>query len=265
MFNPFTLKRYLATGILPIVVCICWQAGELYGGLLWSLAGLMVGVIFSVVAAGKLLDNPFSTMLEGKGILAIDLNSSGLIRFFNLIVMPPKVEGVLDGEPIHDIFDRKAMFRIAPPLNQGTATPHKNGGWTLEVDEEQYNQNKFAVAHYPAFVYNSATKTCLTKEALSTLEMRQLSEHNILSLLGEVRELNKNTRNLTRSSIDLWSNIGGFFSSVKDNLVWILVILGLCVAVYMGWPYISQFFGNVGGAVSTAASTSSTAVSTVAP
>lgn len=261
--NPYTLKRMMATCVLPIVVCICWQAGMMYGGILWSIVGLFVGVFFNMVVAKRLLSNPFSSMLEGQGILAFDINSSGFIQIFNMVVMPPKVTGVLNGKEINDVFDRNSMFRIAPPSEMGTATPKKDGGWTLEVDEAQYNQNKFAVAHYPCFVYNSATRTCLTKEALSTLEMRQMAEHNVLALLEETRQLNTNTRNLARTSIDLFANMGGFMQGIKDNLIWIVVIIGLLVAVYLGWPYISQFMGNVGGAVGTAATTTSAAVSTV--
>lgn len=123
MFNPYTIRKYLALILLPLFSVSGLIIGVKTSGNLWAGIGIscFVMMIF-IIVANLLLKNPFSDVLEGKGILALNMDSTGLLQFFIMAVNKPYVHGNLNGVPIEELFDRDAVFNLkVPELSDNSA------------------------------------------------------------------------------------------------------------------------------------------------
>ena len=109
MFNPFKLKKMGALLFNSFIGAIMFYIGLLYYGFFGGLGFLMAGVILGYLIGSALLNNPFSDMLEGQGILALNIDSTGIIKAFILAVQPPYLTGNLLGNKVNDVFNRSSV------------------------------------------------------------------------------------------------------------------------------------------------------------
>lgn len=99
----------------PLIAVIAFFVGLSFYGFLWGLVGMAIGLMISVLIGKLMIKNPFSDMLEGKGILALNVDSTGIIRPFVVAVQSPYIRNVKEG--VDDVFDREAVFQLAVPEN----------------------------------------------------------------------------------------------------------------------------------------------------
>jgi hypothetical protein len=280
MFNPFTMKKYAALILSGMLCTICFYIGvSIYSSLLLAMGLLAVGLLVSIVVGILLLNNPFTLMMEGKGILALDLNSTGVIRPFIVKVTTPFIAAKYNGKMIHDVFDRDTVMQLAAPIKARMQLEKKDNGniviqldeaellklkqktkegfTTLELTEEQYNAGRFALFHYPCIIWNSQVGSILTKDFLSEAEKTTFAEHTIIYLNRKMEELTSIVRDFGRYVVELTKPQG---SGMGNKWIWIIVAVGVVILGIIFLPSIISTIKGAGGTASAAISTAGGAV-----
>lgn len=250
MFNPFVMKKYAALFMPGFICAITFFLGTLYYGIFGGLVFFAGGLLISVVVGNLLLQNPFSVMLEGKGILTINMDSTGVLRPFIVSVQSPFIRGVVNGQPVEDVFDRGAIFNLAAPVVSGVAEPQPDGGVNISIDEETFNRGRFALFHFPVLLYNEQTKSIITKDFFGEKEKDAFAEHGVLYLNRKVEELTSAIRDFGRHVVENLKPKAGLFKSK-----WFMVVLfiAIVILVVLFAPSIIGAVKNVSGAVGSAA------------
>lgn len=260
MLNMFKVKKWAAILLGGFIPTICFSLGVMFYGNFWIALGLFgAGMIVSVVISFILLNNPFSTMLEGSGLLCLDLNSTGVIRPFIVGIQPPYVKGknAFGGE-VKDVFDRATVVNLAVPhkVKSSKVQINNKGGIDLSLDEEEYNRGRFALFHYPVLIWNEQVKSLITKDFLSEMEKTTFAEHGIIYLNRKMEELTSVVRDFGRYVVELTKPKQNWLA---NKWVWIIIIIFVVILIALFAPSIINAIkgasSSVGGAVSKVAPT----------
>lgn len=205
MINTFKLRKYaaiLTCGCLPAILL---TVGSSYYGLLWGgIAFFLIGLVLILPVGVIFLKNPFSQMLEGHGLLTINLDSTGVLQVFIMGVRQPYIGGKLGKKVVEDVFDRESILHLAKPkkaLQKAEGLP--GGGLRIELSEDELNKGRFALYHYPVIIYNQQTGTVITKDWLGEKEKTAFAEHSILYMNRRVEELSAHVRDFGRAVVEL--------------------------------------------------------------
>lgn len=267
MLNIFRIKK-MAALVLPGLICtIMYAVGGLYYGLLGGVGFMLLGLLLSYLIGRLLLDNPFRAMLEGKGLLVIDLNSTGILRPFIMNIDLPYIKGKNAGKHIEDVFDRDAVHYLTPPteiksvakLEKRTfkMSPKKKGDKPLEreitgvnffITERDFNNGRFGLNQFPVIIWNSALHSVLTKEFLSMEEKNSFAKHGVLYLNRKVEELTSHMRDFGRYVVD---SLRPGLKVDGKKIMLIILIIGVVVLLALFAPkLIAAIKGGGAGAVS---------------
>lgn len=234
------MKKWTALLLPALLSGLTFSICAMYYGLLVATFAFLAVVVISVLAANLLLKNPFTMLLEGAGILVIDLNSTGIIAPFicsiqdNLIVNKKK--------KVTDIFDRKSVHNIALPISPKTAVVHSaDGGISFNLSKEEFNQSRFSLYQYPVLFYNSQIQSLLTKDFISDQEKIAFAEHSILYQNRLIEGLNLDVKNFGRYVVESLKPTTNLLAS---KWTWILIIGGLVVLGFMFAPSIISAVQN---------------------
>lgn len=261
MINPFVVKKWGAFLLTGVLTTIFFFSGLVMFNFIYAIAFMVVGVTLSAFIANILIKNPFSLMLEGKGVLFFDITSTGIIKPFIMRVKPPFVEGIIDGKFSQDIFDRDMVYNLAPPLKGGEIQQgigeDKQTRTLIVLSEEDYNRGRFGLQHFPVVLWNSQLKTILTKDWLSEQEKTSFTEHQILYLNRKVEELTNALLNFGRYVVEStkpkkFLNIGAGWIMI---IIIILAVILVIIFVPALWPAIQQAMGTVRSSSGTASGT----------
>jgi len=251
MFNPFIAKKWAVIILTPAISAFMFYIGIYYYGLTGGIAFVFVGMLLTSLLTIMLLKNPFTDIVEGKGVLAFAFSSTGIWRPFVVKTAPPFLFGTVAGKKIKDIFDRKAAFSltkptvVSKPLEKITKGPNA-GGIRIEISEEDYNNSRNAMYHWPMLIYNEAIGSFIPKQYFMDLERNAFAEHSILFLLKELQDLSYNVKDFGRHVID---QLRPKLKISNSIIFWILLILGLGVAaVFFGPDLLSMISGAAGQA-----------------
>lgn len=261
MINPIVIKKWGSLLLVGFLSGIAFFVGLLFYGTFGGIGFLLASLIISLPLANIMLRNPFSSMLEGKGILVFNLDSTGIITPFIVGVNSPYVSGRLGKNAVHDVFDRESVYQIAEPVVSENKVELKNGRLILDLDASSYNEKRFAFMHYPVLLYNAQLQSFVTKDFLSKNEKDSFAEHGVLYLNRKVEELSTAMLNFGRYVIESLKPKTDFFKNP-----WLYVILGI-VLVGLGLfflPDLMSGFSGAGGAVSSAVNSGAGAVSNAA-
>lgn len=246
MMNAFVMKKFSVLILSPLISTMCFFVGLQFYGLVYSFAFLGGGLLISVVIGILLLQNPFSMLVEGKGILVIDLTSTGIMQPFIVAVNNPYIQGKFRGKGVSDIFDREAVYNLATPIKNSTKADLKNGGVEIKLDEKKYNEARFALFHYPCLVWNSQIGSILTKDFLADQEKAAFAEHSILYLNRKIEELSGYIRDFGRHVVETLKPRENFLQS---KWTWIIIVVVLVLLFILFLPSIIEIVG--GGAAQT--------------
>ena len=241
MLNPFVIKKYVALLVCGFLPILGYAIGLMYwkfiGALLVGLGCLLLSIILSVL----LLKDPFRIMVEGKGLLVLDLNSTGIIQPFIMKVHQPYVEGKIFGEKVNDVYDRDTVVQLAEPIQSGNAHITKEG-IDIKLTQDEFNKLRFGLYHYPTLIYNGQIKSLITKDFLSEQEKKSFAEHGILYLNRKMEELTSIVRDFGRYIVELTKPKSSIFQS---KWFWIILIVGIgLIAILMGKPILEQIMGK---------------------
>lgn len=253
MINVFNIKKKVALLLCSLLAAIAFYIGMVSTkSILYAMIYFFVAVIISQVLGHLLLKNPFNQMLEGKGILALNLDSTGLITPFIVAVKQPYMYAKLGKNWVRDIFDRNAVYNITTPKKNKTAA-EVSSGVKLELNEEEYNKARFALFHYPCLLYNKNIGSFLTKDFLSDKESGAFAQHQVLFLNRQLEELTSKIRDFGRYIVENLKPAKAIFQS---PITWVIIAVVVVILIILFAPALIQnlsgTFGSAGGAFSKA-------------
>ena len=256
MLNPFIIKRWIATTLSGFFPTLSFAICTVFYSYWIGLASFFITFIIMFFLTKILLSNPFTDMLEGKGLLVISIDSTGIIKPFLIGLKQPYVTGSLDGEKVRDVYDRNTVYQLAAAAkNCGKQEKTKDGKVIITLDDEKFNKSRFGMYQYPVLLYNKQVKSLITKDFLSEQEKESFAEHGILYLNKKMEELTSVVRDFGRYVVELTKPKEEFW---KNKWLWFFLIGGIILlALLLGKPVIEQFMSlgkGVGGAVSNVAS-----------
>lgn len=261
MINPFIIKKYMALIFPSLVTVIMFYVGVIYYGLFGGIGFMFLGLLLGVLVGNLFLKNPFSEMLEGKGILMLNMDSTGIIRPFIVAVASPFIHGKIDGRSVTDVFDRATVQNLAKPIKAGTAEM-TNNGIKLDITEEDYNKSRFALFQYPCLIYNNQIKSLITKDFLSDKETGAFAEHGLLYLNRRTEELTSAVRDFARHVVE---NLKPRSSFLASKWAIIIIVVFLIILIILFSPSIIQTINGFMAATGKASGTAGGAVATVVP
>ena len=172
--NVFKIKKYAVLCLSTLLpVTFFFVANTFYNFWIGLLALLVAGLLVFIFG-NLLLKNPFTEMLEGKGLLILNIDSTGIIRPFICSIEQPYIKGKIGKNIVDDVYDRDSVYNLANAEKKGVAiienTEEGNKKITITLDETEFNKSRFGLFHYPVLIYNSQVKSLLTKDYLSEKE-----------------------------------------------------------------------------------------------
>lgn len=247
MINIFKIKKVAAlvlNGLLPAIIFFIMLR---FYNFLYAIIGLLIGVLMSYLISNAMLKNPFTSLLEGKGILAINFDSTGVLRPFIMRLQAPYMKGIFKGRKINDVWDREATFNLAAPLKVGTAKVEKKDGkefFKLVLNEEEYNKGRFALYHYPVILWNEQTNSLLTKDFFSEKEKNAFAEHGVLYLNRKVEELTTSMLNFGRYVVEQLKPKTSLFA---NKWTWIIIAVVIIILIALFAPSIINTIKGTAG------------------
>ena len=252
--NLYKIKKIGALFIAGFFPVFMFYLGIVISNFLYALGLMFIGMVIGYLIANAMLKHPFTAMIEGKGILAINLDSTGILRPFIVSVNSPFITAKKKGGWIKDVFDRKTVFMLATPKKAEKGAELKDdGGIKIELSEKDYNQGRFALFHYPVILWNDQLNSIITKDFLGGNEMKAFANHQILYLNRQIEDLTSQIRNFARYVVDQLKPKEGFFSNFK--WYWIIIIVGVALILILFLPSILQTLGITFGAAKQATTT----------
>jgi len=263
----YKLRKYMAFFLLSVIPAITLVSLFLFKvPQIITFGAFFLVIIIMFVVASFALKNPFTDYLEGKGMIAIDMTSTGILRFFNVKIFPPKIEGKIGNNVIEDIWDRNVTTYMVPPSkNQGYAVQDKEGHWHIKVKNDEYQKAKLMADQFPVVLYNTQNNTLITKDFLNNVENNTFANHSILKLNYSVSDLNNHLRNFGRYVVDQLKPKESFLQTKVGKIAIVIVIIVLIVFLVIAAPTIIGSFKDSFGAVSGAGSGIQEAVKTLTP
>lgn len=264
MINVFKIKKWAALALAGMLPAFFFVMGAQFYGFLVGVGTMLVGLILGVFIGNALLKNPFSDLLEGKGLLALDVNSTGVITPFivNIVSNQIKFKDPKSKEDIDELFDREAVHMLNVPKQLAKSkvlVDNKAGVFTMTLDQDEFNSSRFSLFQYPVLLYNSLLKTILTKEMLSDNEKEAYAEHGLIHLNHQIRGLNNNLRDFARGVVESLKPKQNIFSQW-----WFYLIIGIVVITLIALfapAVLNAISGLGGGAASQAIQTAGSAAS----
>lgn len=280
MVNVYKIRKTVALFFVGLFTSIFFFVGLLYYGMWIGIATMFAGLITSYFVAVLFLKNPFTDMLEGKGILAIDLNSTGILNVFVVGVDPPYIKGKLRKKLVHDNFDREAVYNLKVPrknigpfarnvqvtFNDKLPVPptpgqemwkDEDGTIHFSLSEDKFNRAKFAMMQYPVLLYNSLLGSIITKDFIADQEKTAFAEHHIMFLTQMMQNLTSSVRDFGRYIVETLKPKNNAFG----GKLWIWIIIGVVIVIIimLFGPSLLSAFKGAGGAISTAGATTKAA------
>lgn len=246
--------RKWAALLVPQMLATCLFAiGSIFYGIWGGVAFFLVALLLGLLIGVLLLRNPFQLLLEGKGILAINMDSTGVLQPFIVNVQTPYIKGRVAGVEVNDVFDRAAVSHLAAPRrNSMMAEPitegDNKGGVRFELDGEMLNKGRFAMFHYPVILYNAQLNTIITKDWFADKEKDAFAEHGVLYLNRKMEELTSVVRDFGRAVVELLKPKESMFGKWW---VWLIIGVFFIILIVMFGPSIMNALGGAGGTTAT--------------
>jgi hypothetical protein len=237
MINLYNVKKWVALIMSPLLTTLMFFLGFRFYNMLWGMSFLFAGVLLFSVLANFMIKNPFSSMIEGKGLLALNIDSTGIIKPFIVGLSSPYIKGRLGKQEMRDVFNRDTILQIAPAKKNKHKVEYGDGKIKIVLDEKQYNQARFAMLHYPTLIWNDQIKSIVTKDFLAEGEKTTFAEHGVLYLNRQMEGLTSVVRDFGRYVVELTKPKDSF---LKSKWVMIILIVFIIIMAILFLPKIMQ-------------------------
>ena len=248
----FAVKKYGAfclAGFLPaMALLISAIMFDLFMAIMICMAFLALGVVL----AAKMIDHPMLGLLEGKGMLTMTWDSTGIIETFLVQADAPFVRGKFKNKTKETMFDREIVNYILPPKqgkmveattidNQGNVTGKKKV--LIMPDQEEKPDYLFSFGSYPCFIFNKSLDNFLQKSLLSNFESNTFVKHMVLHLLKKTEDLSIHVRDFARYIVEATRPKKNWFAQ-NSWVVWMIIIGVIIVLGILFVPALLESFGG---------------------
>lgn len=224
---------------------------------------LAAGSIFLLVVIGTiiisqiLLASPFFVqVMDGNGILLLNLNSSGLIPVGLAKIKFNKFGQRLFSFKINNVdntklYNRDSIWHLKPAMDGTYEILRNEKGnkiYKIELDEAAYYDSNYRIEAIPCIIWNSQQGKFLSKSELGDQETSNLLKMISLNEQKELRELKESIDNFLRDYADKLNNLT---SSLSENplfkvIIIIVILLIIGGVIVMFFPQIqTMIFGGV--------------------
>lgn len=239
--NPFVIKRNAATIMSALLPTIAFYVGIVFYNLWIALGLLLIFMLLMMFTSKLLLSNPFTNMLEGKGLLVFNIDSTGMIRPFLMSVASPFIKGRFGKRDINDVWDRESTMQMSP-VEKKAGLVISEGKMQITLNEAQYNKARFQMNHFPVLIWNDQLKTFLTKDYFSSLEKDAFAQHLMLYLNRVVEILTHATRDFARHVVDTLRPDKQWY---QNKWIMIVIIIFVGILLIMLAPAIMNAVGGL--------------------
>ena len=257
---PYTIKELMAFAFAAIIPSV--TMGITFG-VIKNVTIMLIAWPFSLLVSYLImilfLRNPFTEMLKKKGMLVLDITSTGFLNFFLVKVAPPKIFGKYNGRIVEDMWDRNASIVMnLPSKSSSISYQDQNGNWNFRINNEDFQKSKMQLNQYPVLLYNSQINTFVTKEFFNDIENSSFANHPIIRLNDLAFDLSTRLRDFSRGVVDNLKAGTNIFQSKAGIVVVVIFVVIIIIALIMGGPSLIEglksSLGDAGGAVGTAVS-----------
>lgn len=249
----FVWKKWIILVLLSVLPLSSVWIMSIFGiPFLFALVGSYFFAIIMIVLAWFFLRHPLLAWIEGTGLLAADINSTGIISWYKVTVAQSRMT-IGYGKGIKSFFNRKlfAPFAVFPQELEATEQIDKDGDGEIvfRIKKQDYPKAIFGTTPTRNILFfNGKTKNVITKDFLAEGEDKLLADHMLYDLKESIDVLGEQMGPFAKYIVDLMAKaLGGF----KMPSYWIIIaILVFLALAYFSWPYLT---GLIGGASGTAA------------
>ena len=236
--NIYGVKKLSALVMLGLMPTLVFTIAIIFWGYFFAIAFLFVFLALFIVLALRMLKHPMLEMIEGKGMMTMTWDSSGLIETFTVQADPPFVKGIYKGKMRETMFDREIVSYIIPPqpARMADATcldAEGNVVGTRKVlimpTRDEKADYLFRFGTYPTFIYNKSLGNFLQKSMLSDFESNTFVNHMVLYLLKKTEDLSGHVRDFARYIVEQTRPQAGWFQ--KNRWVLWLVLAGAIIGL----------------------------------
>lgn len=255
--NQNLLKKYFTLfiiGLIPTTVFFGFQLFYPKEFLIATAAFVLTAVVMVFIGSSVITD-PYRTMVEGGGYLALTFGSNGIFEPFNLRTDGRVMKGLIKGMGnIKTVFDRSLLNYLAEPREGEIGqieVPMKSGKTEtyvlLALQKKKATSALFRQDQQGFFIYNKKLKTFITKEFLSEKENYLYTHNAAIQLLISLEEF---ATTLDRYSIHVMELLGRNLAKHWKWLAIALIIILIGGAIIIFWPDIMHLLGGAGNAIS---------------
>lgn len=263
MLNPFKIKKWVALILAGMIPTVLFTIVSMIQDFLWGIIVWILAVIFMVLIGFKLLNNPFSDLLEGKGLLAVNMDSKGLLQFFIVGVGEGVLRSNFQGKNIGGVFDRDNVANFSVPVKTESKVQRtEDGGLKWEISGDELNDTRFAFNQYPLLIWNDMSGTFISKSELGKFEREIISYDKVSFLAKKAERLSDAMLNFGRHLVDQLKPKPGMFGAMPT---WLVILLGVIIMAIVGVFLFKAMQGGGFGALGSAAGAAKGAVNPIQP
>jgi hypothetical protein len=253
--NFYTAKKFVLmflSGVIPTIGFIAMIFSGV--GLVLSMMFVFVFALIMVLLSSRMLKHPLTALIEGRGMLTLTLDSTGIIESFLVSAeTQPFVKGMFKGRQVETMFDRDITQYLVPPqkgrlveatmLNKEGKPVGKRKVLLMPTQAEK-SDYLFSFGSFPTFIYNKVLGTFLQKSLLSNFEQHTFVHHAVMYLLKKTEELSASVRDFARYIVEQIKPHKSFWEGKR----WIIyVIIGVAVIVFIAL-FLPSILDTIGGA-----------------
>lgn len=242
----FKIKKWGAGFMMAFLPAITFLIMIISTDLIQALAGLALMIPISLAIGFKLMSHPIMQYLEGKGLLALTIDSTGKIDSFIVNVKNPYLEGQFRGKKVETVFDRSTMPYLSHPkkISGGFRDKDENTEQLiLEIPKANRGDHMFGFESFPVLIYNKNLEQFVSKDALMTFEKETFVEHMVLYLNRKTEDVTTHLRDFGRYIVEqLKPKKIGFGAGIFK---WILLFAVILILTLLIVPYLLDTYTGV--------------------
>lgn len=248
--NMYKIKKWGAGALMAFLPTITFLVMILLSDLIQALISFFIVTPFSIFIGFRLMSHPLHEFLEGKGILVLTVDSTGVIEPFVVQVDNPYLVGKFRGKHVSTIFNRDSISYMSyPKKTTGILTAGTDGSEELKINiPKDRNSIAYGFNHFPVLIFNKNLGEFISKDAFAKFESDTFVNHLVLYLNRKVEDLTSQLRDFARYIVEqtrprqsIWS--AGWIKWVI--IIGVLLFLGLALA-----PTLLGSMGTFAGAAS---------------
>jgi hypothetical protein len=249
--NIFSVRKYAALLLVALVPMLVFQIGLLLLPYLVTVLFTLAVTLLLLPFAILLINNPFTKMLEGGGLITLNIDSSGVGRPFIIRMKGGNwISAKIGREYVEDVFNRDTVMQLKDPIvAHASAKEVLIDGkkyFLYALTEDEYNGARHSLTSKPFLIWNNQTKCFITKDWWGTQEKDLFAEHVSLRIDRRISDIGASIKNFARAVVDIALKPQVPFYQQWWFWLIILGILGL-LAIMFGPKILSFVKGATGG------------------